>query len=56
MGGDGAGTGIGDGVEPEEDDGEGVRGLLETERKEGAEIGSVLGAEAGGVEMEEGAV
>ena len=56
VGGEGAGAGIGDGVEPERENGERVGGLRAAQREEGAEIRGVLGAEAGGIEMEEGAI
>ena len=54
--GDGAGEGIGDGFEPEREYGEGIGRLSATQGEEGAEILGVLGAEAGGIEVEEGAI
>ena len=54
--GEGAGAGIGDGFEPEREEGEGVGSLRAAEGEEGAEVLAILGAEAGGIEMEEGAI
>ena len=54
--GSGAGAGIGDGFEPEREHGEGIGRLSATQGEEGAEILGVLGAEAGGIEVEEGAI
>ena len=48
--------GVGDRLEPECDYGEGVGRLSATQGEESAEILGVLGAEAGGIQVEEGAV
>ena len=56
VGGRGAGAGIGDGLEPERENGQRVGGLRAAEGEEGAEVGAILGAERGGIEMEEGAI
>ena len=56
VGGEGAGAGVGDGVEPECEYGEGIGCLRAPQREKGAEFGGVLGAEAGGIEVEQRAV